>query len=148
MRYLIASILLLAAPAQAQSLNPNIQKCNRVEQDYGSWALNLRRLLDRNSSDRGGRVDASLIIDVNFALASARDFVHENIQLVQRAGAWGGEPSVRACMDITAIARREIEQYTAHLIRDIDPLDKRSREDFRADLRWRLDQASSEIRGY
>lgn len=150
MRLAIAALLLISGTAQAEAPrgpDPRIRACTVVQQQYGSWALDFRYLLERNSSDRGGNVASSLIKDVNFALASAGDFVHTNIQVVQRAGAWGGEPSVQACKAITQSARTQIEQYARHLLRDIHPADRWGRESLLQEFRVGLYESTRRFQG-
>lgn len=151
MRLAIMALMLMSGTAAAQAPrgpDPRIRSCELVEQAYGKWAYDFRTLLERNSSDRGGRVDAGLIGDVNFALASAGDFVHTNIQVVQRAGAWGSEPSVRSCQDITAEARDQIEQYARHLIRDVHPADRWGRGALLQEFRLGLLESTRRFQGY
>ena len=134
MRQLLALLMFLPTAALAQSQHewPQdnrqvIEQCNAVEQAYGSWAFNMREGVDNRSSDHGGRIDASLIKDINFALVNARDFVHDNIQYVQRSGALGGKPRVEDCRRITAIAQYQIEHFTWALLNDIYPEDREGR---------------------
>lgn len=139
MRYLIAAALLLvstnAQAAEPRGPDPRIRHCTLVSQGYTMWALDFRRLLERNSSDRGGRVDASLLKDLNFALVSAGEYVHTNIKFVQTAGLRGGEPLVQDCRDITLTARDQIEHYARQLLSDIHPADRRGRESLLQEFR-------------
>ena len=150
MRLLAGLILMLSSvPAMAQTSDQTvIRACDKVEQEYGSWALDFRRLLERNSTDRGGRVDQSLITDFNFALVSARDFVHDNIVYVQRARLVGGEPKVADCRHVTAMARTQIEQYARALLSEVQPSDRWGRESLRSEFRMGLRESTSEFRGY
>lgn len=151
MRLAIIALLMISGQAQAYTPlkpDPRIRSCTKVEQDYGRWALALRRMLEKNSSDIGGRVDVAFLQDINFALASAGDFVHTNIQVVQRAKAFGGEPSVRACRAITASARDQIEQYVGHLVSEVQPSDRWSRESRLEEFRVGLYESSRRFQDY
>ena len=143
MRILIAALLLVGTSTTAHAEaprgpDPRIRHCTLVAQAYNMWALDFRRLLERNSSDRGGRVASGLLTDMNFALVSAGEFVHTNIQFIQRANVWGGEPSVEACRAVTVSARAQIEQYARRLLSDIDPTDRGSRESLLQEFRMEL----------
>jgi hypothetical protein len=149
MKWTLPLLILLgtSAPAVAR-LDPRIQACEAVEIQQGSWAVDFRNLLDKNSTDRGGRVDASFIEDINFALVSAKEFVHTNIQFIQRAGFRGGEPSVGQCKRVTAIARTQIESYARHLISEVHPSDHELRYAYRDEFRQHLEASSDELQGY
>ena len=150
MRFAIIALLLISTSAHAQAPSgpdPRIHECTLAAQQYGSWAYDFRTLLERNSSDRGGGVATSFISDINFALASAGEYVHTNVQFVQRAGAFGGEPSVPACMNITANARAQIEHYARHLIRDVQPTDGWGRKSLLQEFQLGLRESTREFQG-
>lgn len=150
MRLAIAALLLVSTPAFAQAprgLDPSIRQCNRISQAYSAWALDFRRLLERNSSDRGGRVDASLIMDVNFALVSVGDFVHTNVQTAQREQ-FSPRDRIQMCRDVTAEARAQIEQYARRLLSEVHPTDRWSRESLRRELRVGLSESTLRFSGY
>lgn len=150
MRYLIAALMLVSTNAHAEAPrgpDPRIHHCTLVSQAYTNWALDFRRLLERNSSDRGGKVDASLIKDVNFALVSAGDYVHTNVAFVQRAGARGDEPSVQACRNVTMSARDQIDIYARHLLSDIQPSDRWGRDALLEEFRMGLQESTRVFQG-
>ena len=145
MRLAIAALLLISTNAHAEAPrgpDPVIHHCTLVSQAYTEWALDFRRLLETNSSDRGGKVDASLLRDVNYALASAGDYVHTNIQFVQRAGARGETPQVQGCRNVTLSARDQIEIYARHLLTDVQPADRRGRESLLEEFRMGLQEST------
>lgn len=151
MRLAIAALLLFSTAAHAQAPrgpDPRIHECTKISQTYTVWAIDLRRLLERNSSDRGGRVDQSFISDVNFALVSAGEFVHTNIKFVQQAEFRGDEPSVRACRAVTAMARNQIEQYVGQLLSEVHPSDRWGRESLRESFCVGLQESTRRFQGY
>jgi len=144
MRLIPALLGLLGTPALAVTPDQTaIQQCSAVEQAYGSWAYNARGSVERGSTDKGGWVDQSLVVDFNFALVSARDFVHENIQYVQRARFRGSKPDVRDCKAVTAMARNQIEQYARTLFLDIHATDRGSRDSHNAEFRMGLHESTA-----
>lgn len=143
MRFFIAALLLISTNAHAatpRGPDPRIRECTLEAQGYGLWALNFRRMFERNSTDRGGRVDESLIRDLNFALVSAGEYVHTNIKFVQTAGFRGEEPLVQDCHDVAITARDQIENYARHLLRDVHPTDRRGRESLIQEFRLGLQE--------
>jgi len=151
MRYLLSFLLLIFSSSLAAAPygpDPKIRQCTKVAQEYGSWALEFRRNLERHSSDRGGLMDASLLRDVNFALVSAGDYVHTNIKFVQTAGIRGETPSVRVCEQITNFARAQIDQYTRRLLDDLHPSDQRGRESLLQEFRVGLYESTRRFQGY
>lgn len=148
MRIILAALLLSSTPAlAAPQPDPRIRQCTLVAQAYGNWAVEFRNLLDRNSTDIGGRVDQSFITDINFALVSAGDFVHTNIKYVQQEQFRGREPSVAACKQVTAMARTQIEQYARQLLGEIHPSDKWGRESLREEFRMGLRESTRQFQG-
>lgn len=150
MRLAIAALLLTSTPALAQEplgIDPSIRGCNRISQHYSAWALDYRRLLEYHSSDRGGRVDQSLIMDINFALVSVGDFVHTNIQTAQRTPL-SPRDRLRMCFDVTAEARAQIEQYARRLFSEVHPTDRWGRESLRRELRVGLSESTYRFSGY
>jgi hypothetical protein len=146
MRPLLMALLMMTASgvtAQKPAIDPAIHHCTLIAQAYGDWALEFRRVLEHNSSDVGGPVDASLLKDVNFALVSAGEYVHMNIQYVQRAQT----PTIQACRNVTLSARDQIGIYARHLLSDVQPTDQRGRESLLQEFRMGLYRATSVFQG-
>lgn len=151
MRYFAITLLMFSSVAHAappRGPDPAIRECTLEAQGYNIWALNFRRMFERNSSDYGGRVDASLIRDLNFALVSAGEYVHTNIKYVQTAQFRDEEPSTQDCMDITLTARDQIETYARHLLRDVHPKDRRGRESLLQEFRVGLQENTRRFKEY
>lgn len=146
MRLLILILFLLPSVALART-SPAIEGCSKVELSYTLWAWDMRKSVDKRSSDRNGPIDASLIKDINFALVTARDFVHESIKNVQRSALYGKVPSVRECQTIKAIAQNQIEQYIWALLNDIRPEDRWARQSLLDEYRLGLQQTARQFRG-
>jgi hypothetical protein len=144
MRFIWPVLLMIPGVAQAQ-LHPAIAQCARIEEDFGRDMWKLRQLLDQNASDRGGQVDPGLTMDVNFALVDVKQFVHTQIQLVQRAADRGGQPSAKACETVRAVAGSKIGPYVRYLLDEVNPLNFRQRGAARAQLREELRLAGHEL---
>ena len=147
MRFIFALLLMTPAVAHAQNMdpmpygihkNPQIAQCGEVEEAYGKEMVDFYFTIQKYSSDRGGPVDPAIIRDVYSALVEAKEFVHTNIQFVQRAESRHGQVLVAACRIVTSDAHNEIENYVRYLLREVDPRDRWGRhlaaEKFRMDL--------------
>lgn len=139
MKAALALLLLLPSVAQAQ-VDPRILQCSKVEEDQGRVAVGFLSYLRSNTTDSGGRWDPAFTNDIYFALVELKQFVHTNIQHIQRAGVRGEQPSVQACRNVTAAARSQIEQYARHLLRELDPQDIEGRELAKSEFRFRLEE--------
>lgn len=147
MRYAFALLFAMPTVAHAQT-NPAIHQCDMVEQAYGSEMVDFYFTLQHNDFDHGGRIDPSFVTDINSALAEGRQFVHNEIQKIQRSEVDGGTPTVEACRNVRAIARAQIERYARYLLSEVDPRDRGLRESAKAEFRMGLQQSSRRLQGY
>ena len=157
MRFVLALLVALPSVAHAQSMepmpygihkNPQIAQCTQVEEAYGKEMVDFYFTLQRYSSDRGGPVDPAIIKDTYSALVEAKEFVHTNVQFVQRAESRHGQVLVQACRIVTADAHTEIENYVRYLLREVDPRDRWSRHLAAEKFRMELQQLTRKYQGY
>lgn len=157
MRLALALLFMIPVAAHAQQMepmpygihkNPQIAQCSKVEEDYGREMVDFYFTAQKYSTDRGGPVDPGIIGDIYSALVESKEFVHTNIQFVQRAESRHGEVLVAACRIVTTDARNQIENYARYLLREVDPRDGWSRHLAAEKFRMGLQQLTRKYQGY
>lgn len=145
-------MLLLASPSaystpEGRADLVEIKDCNQVELEFGRWTLSTYERLRQRTSDRGGKIDQSLVTDFFRAMPTIKNTVHERIQQEQRIRfdhSFDRGPKVENCRRITQIAKDRTNEYLRELILELHPSDRDGRRALFDRFRVELREATSE----
>ena len=129
MRIIFALAALLAsttAYAEPVSSAQN-QKCEAIQFEYGSWALDLRRNIKAHDTEHGGPIDSLVAEDINQGLVIGRYFMQDNIRYIEMEHNRGFNPVID-CGEASGLAKRTLNNFVRSALHDFQPSDRAGRD--------------------